>query len=52
MKNKQRSLILVIFLLAFLLSLFSTTSLADTSTINIYSPHCILMEASTRKNYL
>ena len=52
MKNKRSLLILVIFLLTFVLSLFSTTSLADTSTIDIYSPHCILMEASTRKNYL
>lgn len=48
MKNKRSLLILLIFLLTFVLSLFPTTSFAD-SSISIYAPHCILMEASTGK---
>lgn len=52
MKNKRILITLSMFLLTFILSLFSTTSFADTSSIATYSPHCILMEASTRKNYL
>lgn len=46
MRKKQITLLLFIFLLSFVLPLFSTTSLADTS-LNTYSPYCILMEAST-----
>lgn len=48
MKNKRSLLILLIFLLTFVLSLFPTTSFAD-SSISTYAPHCILMEASTGK---
>lgn len=48
--NKKRILLLLfIFLLSFVLSLFPITSLAETSEITTYSPHCILMEASTGK---
>lgn len=45
MKNKQVLLILFIFVL----SLFSTTSFADTNNISTYSPNCILMESSSGK---
>lgn len=48
--NKKRILLLFfIFLLSFVFSLFSTTSFAETTEITTYSPHCILMEASTGK---
>ena len=49
MKNKRSLFILLIFLLTFVLPLFTTTSLADTNWVNTYSPHCIVMEASTGK---
>lgn len=48
--NKKRILLLLfIFILSFVFSLFSTTSFAETTEITTYSPHCILMEASTGK---
>lgn len=49
MKNKRSLFILLIFLLTFVLPFFTTTSLADTNWVNTYSPHCIVMEASTGK---
>ncbi len=56
MNKKTKILLHFIFLLTFLItfltftfSLFSTTSLAETSPISTYSPYCILMEASTGK---
>ena len=49
MKNKQILLIILIFLLTFVFSLFPITSFANNSTISTYSPHCIVMEASTGK---
>lgn len=48
MKKNKIVLLLFIFILTFILPFFSITSLADTS-ITIYSPYCILMEASTGK---
>lgn len=49
MRNKKILLLLFIFLLSFVLSLFSTTSFAKNTEITTYSPTCILMEASTGK---
>lgn len=49
MKNKRILLLVFAFLLSFVLSLFSTTSFAENTEITTYSPHCILMEASTGK---
>ncbi len=49
MKKFTKTLLHFIFLLAFIFSLFSTTSFAETSPITTYSPYCILMEASTGK---
>lgn len=49
MKNKKILLLHIIFILTFIFSLFPITSLANNSTINTYSPHCIVMEASTGK---
>lgn len=49
MNKKRILLLLIIFLLSFVFSLFSTTSFAENTEISTYSPHCILMEASTGK---
>lgn len=49
MKNKQILLLVFTFLLFFVSSLFSTTSFAENTEITTYSPHCILIEASTGK---
>lgn len=46
MKNK---LIAIIVLLILIFSAISTTSFAETADITTYSPHCILMEASSGK---
>ena len=48
MKTKQIFMTLIL-LIILLLSTFSTTSFAETADITTYSPHCILMEASTGK---
>lgn len=48
--NKKRILLLLFTtLLSFVLYLSSTTSFAETTEITTYSPHCVLMEASTGK---
>lgn len=47
MKNKK--IIIFIFILSFVISIFSTTSFAGNVDINTYSPHCLLMESSTGK---
>ena len=48
MKNKK--ILLIILLLSFVLSIFSTTSLGvENNDISVYSPYCVLMEASTGK---
>ena len=52
MKNKIVLFFLYIFIFGFLLDIFSTISSAESSDINTYSPHCILMESSTRESYL
>lgn len=49
LKNKQALAFLIVFILSFVISLFSTTSFANTTEISTYSPRCILMEASTGK---
>ncbi len=49
MKKFTKTLLHFILLVSFIFSLFSTTSLAETSPITTYSPYCILMEASTGK---
>lgn len=48
MKNKRSLIYLIVFILSFVFPMFYTTSFADTE-ITTYSPHCILMEASTGK---
>lgn len=48
--NKKRILLLFfITLLSFVFTLSPTTSFAETTEITTYSPHCIVMEASTGK---
>ncbi len=49
MKAKNRKLIIFIFILSFVISIFSTTSFAGNVDITTYSPHCLLMESSTGK---
>ncbi len=49
MKKKSTAFLTFMVILAFIFPLFSTTSLAETSSITTYSPYCILMEASTGK---
>lgn len=44
MKAKNRKLIIFIFILSFVISIFSTTSFAGNVDITTYSPHCLLME--------
>lgn len=48
MKNKS-IISKTIILLIFILSVFLTTSFAENTDITTYSPHCILMEASSGK---
>lgn len=48
MKTK-RIFIILILLIIFILPFFSITSFAETSDITTYSPHCIVMEATTGK---
>ena len=52
MKNKKVLFFFNIFIINFLLNILSTLSFAEGLEITTYSPHCILMESSTRKNYL
>lgn len=49
MKAKNRKLIIFIFILSFVISIFSTTTFAGNVDITTYSPHCLLMESSTGK---
>ncbi len=47
--KKKKIILLLFIMLTFVFPLFSTTSLANPTSLTTYSPHCILMEASTGK---
>ena len=55
MKNIRNRFLIFIFIFQLLFSFLCTTSFAENTEkpeITTYSPHCILIEASTRKGYL
>ena len=52
MKNKRILHIFILVIISFVLSTYFTTSFASNSDITTYSPHCLIMETSTRESYL
>ena len=52
MKNKKISILIIFLIFSFILPIFSSSTFAEENTqeLSVYSPHCIVIESSTRQN--